>query len=184
MSDFENDVELRLVKACLNGERAAQKQLYEQYSRKMMPICIRYSNDYETAKDMLHDGFVKVFVHLKDYKGEGSFEGWMRRIFVNTALENLRKNADRPYVVDINDARELSARDYSVLEEMSADEIMKCIQQLPEVYRAVFNMFAVEGYSHREIAEALNLSESSSRVYLTRAKQMLQKILEAKYRQR
>lgn len=167
-----------LVEACLRGERSAQKRLYDVYARRMMPICLRYTNDRESAIDLLHDAFVKVYAHLDDFKFEGSFDGWMRRIFVNTALAQLRKTAEQPYTVDVEEARGLSQNDYSVLDTMSAEEIMRCIASLPEIYRVVFNMFAVDGYSHKEIAEQLNITESSSRVYFLRARKLLQEMLE------
>ncbi len=166
-----------LVEACLRGERSAQKRLYDVYARRMMPICLRYTNDREAATDLLHDAFVKVFSHLSDFKFEGSFDGWMRRIFVNTALGQLRKVSDQPYMVDVEEARGLSQSDYSVLDSMSAEEIMQCIARLPQVYRSVFNMFAIDGYSHREIAETLHISETGSRVYFLRARKMLQDML-------
>lgn len=180
MSDALN-ADLLLIEACLKGDAKAQKKLYEQYARKMMPICLRYSNDYETAKDLLHDGFVRVFTYLGDYKGEGSFEGWMRKIFVNTALEHLRKLRDKPRLINIDDAYMSESKEHSVLETMSEAEIITCIQELPPMYRSVFNMFVVEGYSHKEIGEMLNISESSSRVYLTRAKKLMQAMLIKRY---
>ncbi len=169
--------EQQLVEACQRGERKAQKQLYETYARSMMPICIRYTNDYESAKDLLHDGFVKVFSHLSDYKGEGSFDGWMRRIFVNTALEQLRKLTERPNMVDVDDAKSLTDTNVSVVDSLTEEEIMQCISRLPDIYRVTFNMYAIDGYSHREIAEKLNVTESSSRVYLLRARLLLQEML-------
>lgn len=169
--------EKQLVDACMSGDRLALKRLYDTYAQRMMPICVRYTNDYESAKDLLHDGFLKVFSHLGDYRGQGSFDGWMRRIFVNTALEQLRKLTDRPYMVDVEEARSLSSLDVSVLDKMSMQEILDCIQLLPESYRAVFNMAVLDDYSHREIAEQLGITESSSRVYLMRAKQQLQEML-------
>lgn len=173
--------DLLLIEACLKGNSKAQKELYEQYARKMMPICLRYSNDYETARDLLHDGFVRVFTYLGNYKGEGSFEGWMRKIFVNTALEHLRKLRDKPHLISIEDAYQAESNDFSVLETMTETEIINCIQELPFMYRSVFNMFVIEGYSHKEIGALLNITESSSRVYLTRAKQMMQVMLIKRY---
>lgn len=167
-----------LVEACLRGERSAQKCLYDTYARRMMPICLRYTNDKEAAIDLLHDAFVKVFAHLSDFKFEGSFDGWMRKIFVNTALGELRKTSEQPYTVDVEEAKGLSQNDFSVLDTMSAEEIMQCIARLPEVYRVVFNMFAIDGYSHKEIAEHLQINEASSRVYFLRARKLLQEMLE------
>lgn len=170
-------LEQQLISDCLQGNRTAQKKLYETYSGKMMAVCLRYCKDRETAKDLLHDGFLKVFTHLESFKGSGSFEGWIRRIMVNTALEFLRKQTDEGYHLDVKEAYSLSNDDIGILERMQAEELIRVIQKLPDTYRTTFNLFVVEGYSHREIAEAMNITESSSRVYLTRARQMLQDML-------
>jgi len=169
--------EQQLISDCLGGDRVAQKRLYDTYSGKMMAVCLRYCKDRETAKDLLHDGFLKVYTHLDSFKGNGSFEGWIRRIMVNTALEFLRKQNDEGYQMDVEEAYSLSNNEVGILEQMQAAELIQVIQRLPDTYRATFNLFVVEGYSHREIAEAMNITESSSRVYLTRARQMLQEML-------
>lgn len=169
--------EKQLIDNCLRGDRNAQKQLYELYAGKMMGVCMRYCKDKETAKDLLHDGFLKVFTHLDGFEGKGSFEGWMRRIMVNTALEYIRRKNDEGYNIDIEEAFSLTSSDYGVLEKMQAEELVKIIQKLPDAYRTTFNLFVVEGYSHKEIAETMNITESSSRVYLTRAKQLIQQML-------
>jgi RNA polymerase sigma-70 factor (ECF subfamily) len=176
MTDTVN-TEKHLIAACKEGDRKAQKQLYETYSGKMMGVCLRYCKDRETAKDLLHDGFLKVFSHIDDFESKGSFEGWVRRIMVNTALEHLRKQVDEGYSQQIEEAYSLSSSDLGVLEKMQAEELVAIIQRLPDTYRSVFNLFVVEGYSHKEIAQAMNITESSSRVYLTRAKQLLQEML-------
>ena len=169
--------EKQLIADCLKGDRNAQRKLYELYSGKMMGVCLRYCKDKETAKDLLHDGFLKIYTHLDSFEGKGSFEGWMRRIMVNTALENIRRQNDEGYSLDIEEAFTLTNGDYGVLEKMQAEELVKTIQKLPKTYRTTFNLFVVEGYSHKEIAEAMNITESSSRVYLTRARQLLQAML-------
>lgn len=169
--------EKQLIEHCLQGDRNAQKNLYELYSGKMMGVCLRYCRDRETARDLLHDGFVKVYTHLDNFEGKGSFEGWIRRIMVNTALEYLRKKNDEGYSQDIEEAFTLTSNDHDAMEKMQADELLKLIQQLPDAYRTTFNLFVIEGFSHREIAESMNITESSSRVYLTRAKQMIQQML-------
>jgi RNA polymerase sigma-70 factor (ECF subfamily) len=169
--------ELQLISDCLAGDRTAQKKLYETYSGKMTAVCLRYCKDKETAKDLLHDGFLKVYTHLDSYKGSGSFEGWIRRIMVNTALEFLRKQTDEGYHLDVEEAYTLTNDEVGIVERMQTEELIRIIQQLPDTYRTTFNLFVVEGYSHREIAEAMNITESSSRVYLTRARQLLQEKL-------
>ena len=170
--------EIQLIKGCKENKPKAQKELYETYARKMMAVCLRYTNDRESAQDLLQDGFIKVFTAIGTYSGNGSFEGWMRKIFVNTALEYLRKNDILRETVDIASPDTLKEPDYSALEKISADELMELVRELPTGFRTVFNMFAIEGYSHKEIAEALGINESTSRSQFTRAKKLLQKKLE------
>ena len=158
--------EKELIEACKNNDVRAQKLLYETFARKMMSVCLRYADNREMAEDFLQDGFISY---------EGSFEGWMRRIFVNTALEALRKNDLLRNGVELDALEPQQEADYSAVEKISADELMELIAQLPPGFRTVFNMFAIEGYSHREIAETLNINESTSRSQYTRAKRLLQK---------
>lgn len=167
--------EKQLIASCKKGDRIAQKTLYDLFSRKMMGVCLRYTNDRETALDLLQDGFVKVFTNLDSYLGNGSFEGWIRRVFVNCALEYLRRNDVMRLADDLDHAAELISYNESVLEEISAKELMNEIQRLPIGFRAVFNLFAIEGYSHKEVAAMLEINESTSRSQYTRAKQLLQK---------
>ena len=167
--------EKELIEACKNNDVRAQKLLYETFDRKMMSVCLRYADNREMAEDFLQDGFIKVFSSIRSYSYEGSFEGWMRRIFVNTALEALRKNDLLRNGVELNALEPQQEADYSAVEKISADELMELIAQLPPGFRTVFNMFAIEGYSHREIAETLNINESTSRSQYTRAKRLLQK---------
>ena len=167
--------EQQLIEGCRKGERMAQKELYETYSRKMMGVCLRYASDRETARDLLQDGFVKVFTALDSYAGSGSFEGWMRKIFVNSALEHLRKTDILREAVDLDNTAELIQPDNSVISEMSAADLLQLVQELPPGFRTVFNLFAIEGYSHKEISEMLEITESTSRSQFTRAKQLLQR---------
>lgn len=173
--------EKQLIESCKKGERLAQKELYDTYSRKMMGVCLRYVNDRETAQDLLQDGFVKVFTSMDSYTGLGSFEGWLRKIFVNCALEYLRKSDVLREAADLDNSAELVNPDSSVISEMSAAELMKLVQQLPAGFRAVFNLFAIEGYSHKEIGEMLDITESTSRSQFTRAKQLLQRQINTMY---
>ncbi|MCP9612011.1 RNA polymerase sigma factor [Coprobacter tertius] len=170
--------EIQLIKGCKNNDSRAQRELYNTYARKMMAVCLRYSNDRETAEDLLQDGFIKVFSAIGSYTGNGSFEGWIRRIFVNTALEYLRKNDILKETVELDNPDILKEPDYSALEKISANELIELIAELPPGFRTVFNMFAIEGYTHKEIAEALGINESTSRSQFTRAKRLLQKKLE------
>ncbi len=169
--------EQELIKSCVAGSAKAQKALYDLYARKMMGVCLRYASDADGAQDLLQEGFIKVYTSLASYSGVGSFEGWMRRVFVNTALEHLRKNDVLRQSMDIEESRLDVTPDYTALEQMEAKELVELIAQLPTGFRTVFNMYAIEGYSHKEIAEALGINESTSRSQFTRAKQLLQKRL-------
>lgn len=173
--------ELQLIEGCRKGERRAQKELYDAYSRKMMGVCLRYVNDRETARDLLQDGFVKIFTSMDSYTGSGSFEGWMRKIFVNCALEYLRKSDVLREATDLDNTAELIQPNSSAISDMSAAELMNLVKELPVGFRTVFNMFAIEGYSHKEISEMLNITESTSRSQYTRAKQLLQRRINALY---
>lgn len=173
--------EEQLIKGCRKGDRLAQKELYEKFSRKMMGVCLRYANDRETARDLLQDGFVKVFTNIDSYSGMGSFEGWMRRIFVNCALESLRKSDVLREASDLDNSWDLVEPDASVIEHLSAQELMSLIQELPPGFKAVFNLFAIEGYSHKEIGDMLQITESTSRSQYTRARQLLQKTIKSLY---
>lgn len=173
--------EKQLIEGCKKGNRLAQKELYEMFSRKMMGVCLRYSSDRETARDLLQDGFVKIFTNMDSYSGTGSFEGWMRKIFVNCALEYLRKSDVLREAYDLDNSAELIEPDASVMEHLSAQDLMSVIQKLPTGFRAVFNLFAIEGYSHKEIGEMLHITESTSRSQYTRARQLLQRILKDLY---
>ncbi len=173
--------ELQLIEGCRKGDRLAQKELYEKYSRRMMGVCLRYVGDREMARDLLQDGFVKVFLSIDSYSGLGSFEGWMRKIFVNCALEHLRKADVLRDASDLDYSSEQIQSDDSILSDISAGELLEMVQKLPEGFRFVFNMFVVEGYSHKEIGEMLHITESSSRSQLTRARQMLRKMIERRH---
>lgn len=173
--------EQQLIEGCRRGERVAQKELYEMYSRKMMGVCLRYVSDRETARDLLQDGFVKVLTNIDSYSGVGSFEGWMRKIFVNCALEYLRKSDVLREAADLDNTSELVHPDSSAISDLSAAELMKLVQELPVGFRTVFNMFAIEGYSHKEISEMINITESTSRSQFTRARQMLQRRIKTLY---
>jgi RNA polymerase sigma-70 factor (ECF subfamily) len=173
--------EKQLIAGCLHGDRNCQKKLYDVYSRKMMGVCLRYAGDWETARDLLQDGFVRVFTSLDSYAGTGSFEGWMRTVFVNGALEYLRKRDVLRNAVEIETMYDLPDETETAVSNISADELMKTVQSLPEGFRAVFNMFAIEGYSHREIAEILHITESTSRSQYTRARKWLQERIKKEY---
>jgi len=170
--------ERQLIEGCIRGESWAQKTMYELHAPSMMGVCQRYVCNRETARDLLHDGFVKLFTKIHTYSGAGSFNGWMRRVFVTTALEHLRRNDILRYSVDIEnyDYKE-EEPDVALFEHLSTNDLFKCIAHLPNGYRAVFNMHAIEGYSHVEIARELDIGESTSRSQYARARQLLQRMV-------
>ena len=141
----------------------------------MLAVCLRYVNDPETARDLMQDGFIKVFTSIDTYTGSGAFEGWLRKIFVNCALEYLRRNDVLRESTDLDNTAELVQPNSNAISDLSAAELMQLVHDLPAGFRTVFNMFAIEGYSHKEISEALGITESTSRSQYTRAKQLLQK---------
>ena len=165
----------RLLKACIKGDREAQKTLYESLSPKMFPVCLRYMSSREEAEDVLQEGFVTLFSKLDSYSGKGSFEGWARKIFVNTALMQLRKNDVLKESEDLEGAWDISSQDPTVIQNIGYQELLELIESLPPGFRTVFNMYVIEGYSHKEIGEALGISENTSRSQLQRARVILQK---------
>ena len=166
-----------LLDGCRKGDRKAQKRLFDRLSPKMFPLCIRYMGNREAAEDVLQEGFITLFSRLDSYAGKGSFEGWARRLFVNTALMQLRKNDALAGSDDIDAARSLSSEAPSAVETLGYRELMKLIASLPEGLRTVFNLYVIEGYSHKEIAEALWMEEATSRSKLQRARIRLQELM-------
>ena len=166
-----------LVKECVSGNAIAQKKFYDLFARKMMGVCLRYSNDYDEAQDILQDGFVKIFNKLPAFESKGSLEGWVRRIMVNTALDAYRKAKKHQNNVDVDSVSYLLDSDDYTIESINANDLLKIIHSIPEGYRVVFNLFAIEGYSHKEIAERLGVTESTSESQFSRARKMLRKIL-------
>jgi len=175
LNSRREDVE-SLISRCKNGESSAQRELYRQLAPKMFAVCLRYMGDRDAAEDVLQDGFVTLFTKLDNYSGDGSFEGWARKIFVNTALMSLRKNdvlRDSFEVETIQDTGIDNAP--SALQQIGYKELMLLVESLPVGFRTVFNMYVVEGYSHKEIADNLGISENTSRSQLQRARMILQK---------
>jgi len=170
--------ERQLIEGCVRGDLLAQKNLYELHASTMMSVCQRYVCDRETARDLLHDGFVKLFTRIHTYSGTGSFNGWMRRIFVTTILEHLRRKDVLRHSVEIEKIDVLGEEnDISVFEHLSTNDLMDCIARLPDKYRTVFNLHAIEGFSHVEIARELGIKESTSRTQYAKARQLLQKMV-------
>ncbi len=166
--------EPEILQACRRGDRKAQKQLYDRLAPKMMAVCLRYMGTRDDAEDILQEGFITLFSRLDSYSGEGSFEGWARKIFVNTALMNLRKKDALKMSEDLETAWNVSSDGVSQIQSAGYHELLKLIAGLPTGYRTVFNLFVVEGYSHKEIAQALGITEATSRSQLQRARVMLQ----------
>jgi len=166
-----------LLKGCMNNDPAAQRELYNRYSSKMLAVCYRYAHSREDAEDMLQEGFIKVFLQVHTFENRGAFEGWVRRIIVHTCINILKKNKKFNESVDIIHATSMQIREESVSAIIQAKQVVECIRLLPIGYRTVLNLYAVEGYSHREIAGMLDIEESTSRSQYTRAKAMLEDIL-------
>lgn len=161
-----------LLEGCKKGERKAQEGLYKALASKMMAVCVRYAKDTFEAEDILQMGFIKVFQKISEFREEGSFEGWIRRIMVNTAIETYRKNLRTLDVVDIDEVYDQPQSTFD-MNKLEMDDLLKLIQQLSNGYRVVFNMYAIEGYSHKEIAKELGISEGASKSQLSRARAIL-----------
>ncbi len=173
----QNINEADLIDGCLRGDSKMQEELYKRFAPKMYAVCLRYSNNTENAQDLLQEGFIKIFRNLNRFRNEGSFEGWIRRIFVNTSIEFFRKKTN---LFSITEKDDLIVEDGSLnaLDKLAEKDIIKLVQELSPGYRAVFNLYAIEGYSHKEIGNMLNISEGTSKSQLARAKGVLQKKVE------
>ncbi len=169
-----------LIKACIRKERWAQKMLYESYYGVLMGVCLRYSNDGDDALDILHEGFIKIFKNIGRYQPGTSLSAWMRRIMINTAIDYYRKKVRRRTTA-IEEAYELSSNDADAVSQCSEKEILEAIQLLSPAYRAVFNLYAIEGFSHKEISDLLQISESTSRSNLVKARVKLKGILKKRF---
>ena len=166
----------QLIKKCINQDAKAQSQLYKQYASKLFSLCLKYSKNYAEAEDNLHDAFITVFSKIDQYKNKGSFEGWLKRIAINTSLQRYRENVGvfdivnegniEDVTVDIND------------EDINIDFLLKIIQELPDRYRLVFNLYVLDGYSHVEISELINISAGTSKSNLARARMILKEKIE------
>ena len=165
--------ETDLIKGCLEGKRHAQKALFEMYAGKMLAVCKRYSRNQQEAEDILQDGFIKIYKNLSSFDYAGSFEGWVRRIMINTALKLVSKKSFQNEQIGIEDYAHESVSP-EVFHKLSEQELLNIIDTLPDGYKLVFNLYAIEGYSHKEIAEMLNVGESTSRSQLLKARRLLQ----------
>jgi RNA polymerase sigma-70 factor (ECF subfamily) len=175
--------ELDIIKGCVKNDRASQKALYELFYGKMLGVCMRYAKSNDEAQDILHEAFLKVFNSIKSFNNSGSFEGWVRRIMVNTAIDHLRKNKQNYLIVStvyanqkaVNIADEASEDELFL--NIDQEEILKAVQELTPAYRTVFNLYVIEEYTHKEIAELLDISEGTSKSNLSKAKFNLKKNL-------
>ncbi|NPA34661.1 MAG: RNA polymerase sigma factor [Chlorobi bacterium] len=186
---FKNEKEL--ARACASGNREAQEELYNKYASKMYALCLRYAREHAEAEDFLHEGFIKVLSTIHQWRGTGSLESWMRRVFINVILEKLRSNKHRVYSFsslhpEDEDGEQnwnsselnVPAPDPDIISQLSEKEIISLIQRLPEGYRTVFNLYVIEGFSHKEIAQMLGISEGTAKSQLSRAKNLLRKWIE------
>lgn len=174
LSFFNN--EAQLVKALRKEDPKAQRQVYDKYSARMLGLCFRYICDEMAAEDVMVEGFLKVFGKIDQYSGEGSFEGWIRRIMVNEALGYLRKQ--KRILEDTISEEAANIPDYASADQnLEAEELLKLIEELPVGYRTVFNLYAIEGFAHIEIAQMLGVTESTSKSQLHRARALLQKMV-------
>jgi len=163
-----------IISDCIDGSRKAQSMLYHHFAPKMFGVCLRYAKDATEAEDNLQDGFIKVFANLKNFRHDGSLEGWIRRIMINVSLEKLRKQHLLYPVEDVSIYDSVNFSD-DVISKIAADDLMKIVQQLPPRYRMVFNLYVIEGFSHQEIAKEMDITQGTSKSNLARAREILKK---------
>ena len=179
MNEQSNHIlsETDLIKGCIDGNRQMQELLYKKFSPKMYGVCLRYSGNVDDANDLLQEGFIKVFKNLQKFRGEGSFEGWMRRIFVNTSIEHFRKKVK---LYNVSEVQENTIEDISlnILDTLAEKDLIAIVNELSPGYKTVFNIYFIEGYSHKEIADMLGITEGTSKSQLARAKGVLKKSIE------
>jgi RNA polymerase sigma factor (sigma-70 family) len=164
-----------LIAGCIAGDRVMQEELYNRFAPKMYAVCLRYANNSDDAQDLLQEGFIKVYKNIHRFRAEGSFEGWIRRVFINSSIEHLRKKSAKLMTVSEKEEGTIEDTDISALDSMAEKDIIKLIQELSPGYRTVFNLYVIEGFAHKEIAEQLGISEGTSKSQLARAKSILQK---------
>lgn len=169
--------EQAILTGCLQNDPVAQRELYNRYSPKMLSVCYRFAQNREDAEDMLQEGFIRVFTQIKSFRNSGSFEGWVRRIVVHTCINFLKKHKKFSESIDLAYVTNVQVKEEAIPSLMLARQVVECIRLLPVGYRTVLNLYAIEGYSHKEIATMLDIEESTSRSQCTRAKTMLETIL-------
>ncbi|MBT3209167.1 MAG: RNA polymerase sigma factor [Bacteroidetes bacterium] len=170
--------EKNIIEGCIRNSRKYQKILYERYSQVLLGICYRYARDKSEAEDILQEGFIKIFYNIKQYSGAGSFEGWMKRIIVNTSITHYHKNLKHNYNDDINEIRETKIEENTFEDaDFTREELFSVINELPHGYKTIFNLYAIEGYKHKEIAEKLEIDINTSKSQFSRARKQIQKKL-------
>ncbi len=169
--------DLQFLEECIAGQPRSQKLLYDHFAPKMFGICMRYASDYHQAEDILQEGFIKVFNNLHRFRREDSFEGWMKRIFINTSIEFYRKSSNY-YELPIEEELIAKRYDDKALSQLMHQDLLKLIQSLPDGYRTVFNMAEIEGYSHKEIGKMLGIKEGTSKSQLARARNVLKELIQ------
>ncbi len=167
-----------IIQGCVDGKRNYQKMLYEQFSSKMFYVCLRYTRSREDAEDVLQEGFIKIFKNISNFKTEGSFEGWIRRIMVNSAIDHIRKQKEAKIFNDVENLAVNHESDFVADSRLKEKELMAIVKTLPFGYQTVFNLYVIEGYSHNEIAGMLNISEGTSKSQLSKAKEQLRHLLQ------
>ena len=186
MNPAENDLE-NIIDGCIKGDRKSQQTVYERYYGKMKSLCIRYARDADEAQDLLQDGFMKVFTKIEKYNRQGSFEGWMRRIIVNNAIDHYRRKkndfifTDSDYILDSNAEAEYQEEVDDGDDTIQVDQILAAIQKLSPAYQTVFNLYVMEEYTHQQIADQLGISVGTSKSNLAKAKANLKKILQLQH---
>ncbi|HSF46234.1 MAG TPA: sigma-70 family RNA polymerase sigma factor [Chitinophagaceae bacterium] len=165
----------QLIGDCMSGRRPAQNRIYEIFAPRMLPVCLRYSNDKDEAEEILQEGFIKVFTHIAQFRREGSFEGWVRRIVVNAALQRYREKARMYPVISLQEEISVTTTSNETYANIGYKDLLELVQKLPPAYRLVFNLYVFEGMKHKEIAEALKISEGTSKSNLYDARLILQR---------
>lgn len=169
--------ELQLIQACLQNNAAAQRELYNRYCQRLFNLCVRYARNKEDAEDMLQEAFIKIFTSMDAYHSKGNFEGWLKRIVVYTCINHIKKNKKFNDLLNIDFLHDLRFKEESVASKLLGKQVMNCLLQMPIGYRTVINLFVIEGYSHKEIGEMLEISENTSRSQYMRGKTVLENIL-------
>jgi len=182
----ENDQLKELIQRCVSHDRIAQEQLFKLFYGKMMGVCLRYTKDRDRAQEVVQESFIKIFDKLDEFDFKGSFEGWVRRIMVNASIDAIRKRNRQPFSTDeeymFNDSYSVQEHDFDDdITKIKAEHAMEAIQQLSPAYQTVFNLYVIENYSHKEIAQILDINEGTSKSILAKAKQNLRKILSEKF---